>query len=109
MRIHIIKWKSVEDFARRHARSKISFSLFKEGIKRADWNSINDVRKTFGSADLIDNERIVFNIGGNNYRLICAIWFGPNMVHLYVKWIGTHAEYSKLCKKNLQFTIDDFK
>ena len=109
MRIHIIKWKSIEIFCEKHARSKVSFYFFKEAINRANWDSINDIRKTFRSADLIDNKRIVFNIGGNNYRLICTIWFGPKMVHLYIKWIGTHAEYSKLCKQKLQFTIDVFK
>ena len=108
MRVHLIKWKSVDEFVVKHAQSKISFEGFKEGIKRADWNSINDVKQTFGSADMIDNNRLVFNIGGNKFRLICSYWFGPNMVHLYVKWIGTHAEYTKLCKQNLQYSIDDF-
>ena len=60
------------------------------------------------AADIIENERIVFNIGGNNYRLICAYWFGPGMVHLYVKWIGTHAEYNRLCDLGLQSSIDNF-
>jgi len=108
MKVHLIKWKSIDEFVVKHARSKVSFEGFKEGIKRADWNSINDVHQTFGSADMIDNSRLVFNIGGNNFRLICSYWFGPHMVHLYIKWIGTHAEYTKLCKHKLQFSIDDF-
>jgi len=108
MKVHLIKWRSVDEFVVKHARSKVSFERYKESIKRSDWNSINDVLKTFGSADVISNNRFVFNIGGNNYRLICSYWFGPKMVHLYVKWVGTHAGYSKICKQNLQFTIDDF-
>ncbi len=108
MKVHVIKWKSIEQFVLDHARSKVSFEKFKESINRADWESIKDVQNTFGAADLIGNNRIVFNIGGNNYRLICGFWFGPKMVHLYVKWIGTHATYSKLCKQNLQYTVDDF-
>jgi mRNA interferase HigB len=51
---------------------------------------------------------VVFDIGGNNYRMICKYWFGASRVHLYVKWIGTHAEYDGLCKKNKQYTVDDF-
>jgi len=108
MKVHLIKWRSVYEFVVKHARSNVSFEAFKESIKRSDWNSINDVQQTFNSADVISNNRLVFNIGGNNYRLICSYWFGPKMVHLYVKWIGTHAEYSKLCKQNLQFAIDEF-
>lgn len=108
MRVHLIKWKSIELFAEKHARSKVSIEKFKGSIKSADWEVINDIKETFGSADIIENNRIIFNIGGNNYRLICSFWFGPTMVHLYVKWIGIHAEYTKLCNQNLQYTIDDF-
>jgi mRNA interferase HigB len=108
MRVHLIKWKAIENFARINSRSKTSCARFKETVKGADWMSINDVQKTFGAADIIKNSRIVFNIVGNNYRLICSYWFGPKMIHLHVKWIGTHAEYSKLCKKSLQYTVDDF-
>lgn len=93
-------------FFRVHARSKVSFERFNEIIKNADWESIHNVNRTFGAADLIKNDRRVFNVGGNNYRVICAYWFGPRMVHLYVKWIGTHGEYTKLCKENLQYTVD---
>jgi len=121
MRVHLIKWKSVEDFVSAHARSKVSFEIFKEKVKHADWESINDIQNTFNSADTLKNNRIVFNIGGNNYRMICSYWFGPKMVHLYLKpafaerslasagrWIGTHAEYTKLCNNNLQYTIDEY-
>jgi len=108
MKVHLIKWKSIEKYVLRNARAGVSFDRFRECIKMADWETINDIRETFGSADIIENERIVFNIGGNNYRLICAYWFGPGMVHLYVKWIGTHAEYNRLCDLGLQSSIDNF-
>ncbi|MFZ9847108.1 MAG: type II toxin-antitoxin system HigB family toxin [Flavobacteriales bacterium] len=46
---------------------------------------------------------MVFNIGGNNYRLICGYAFGKKFIHLYIKFIGTHAEYDKIdaCKVEL--------
>ena len=54
--------------------------------------------ETFPSADLLGDgtEKVIFDIGGNNYRIICKYWFSRDDVHLYVKWIGTHAEYDKL-------------
>lgn len=63
--------------------------------------------ETFGAADLSGDgsDRVVFNIAGNNYRMICKYHFGVTKVHLYVKWIGTHAEYTELCKKNDQYSI----
>ena len=108
MRVHLIKWKSMETFVREHARSKVSCEVFKEKIKHADWESVNDIQNTFSSADILKNNRIVFNIGGNNYRMICSYWFGPRMIHLYLKWIGTHAEYTNLCNHNLQYAIDEY-
>ena len=88
MKVHLVKWKSIENFIVDNARSKASFERFKTAVKGAGWESVNDLQDTFGSADLINNDRVVLNIGGNNYRLICSYWFGPRMIHLYVKWIG---------------------
>ncbi|MHA4812335.1 type II toxin-antitoxin system HigB family toxin [Flavitalea flava] len=61
----------------------------------------------YNTADLLGNgsKRVVFDIGGNNYRMICKYWFGKTKIHLYIKWIGTHAEYDILCKAKKQYTI----
>ena len=54
------------------------------------------------------SNRVVFNIGGNNYRMICRYQFGISKVHLFVKWIGTHAEYTKLCNDGKQYDINGY-
>lgn len=79
-------------------------------MKHADWEEPDDIKATFRSADLLGNgsNRIVFNIRGNSYRMICKYHFGITKVHLYIKWIGTHAEYTKLCDKNEQYIVDAF-
>jgi mRNA interferase HigB len=66
-----------------------------------------DILSAFGSADLLGNgsERVVFDIGGNNYRLIARYDFVRTRVHLTICWIGTHAEYTSLCKANRQHDI----
>lgn len=71
---------------------------------------IGYINETFGSADLLGDgsNRIVFNIAGNNYRMICKYHFGITRVHLFIKWIGTHAEYAKLCDGNKQYTVDTY-
>jgi len=63
---------------------------------------------TFNSADILGNgsERVVFNIGGNKYRMICKYHFGETKVHLFVNWIGTHSEYTKLCNEGKQYTVN---
>jgi mRNA interferase HigB len=106
MKVHLIKKQTIKDYVAGNARSKSSFAIWLSLVKYADWNQPADIQKTFSSSDLLGNSsnRVVFDIGGNNYRMICKYAFGENKVHLFVCWIGTHAEYDELCDRNLQYT-----
>ena len=108
MKVHLIKRQTIEDFASANVQSRSPFEDWLEKIKHATWKQPADVQATFGSADLLgsSSNRVVFDIGGNNYRMICKYVFGERQVHLFVCWIGTHAAYDKLCTKNEQFTIN---
>jgi len=108
MKVRLIKRKSIEDFAIQNARSRSSFRIWLAFLKRADWNEPGDISDTYGSADLLGNgsSRVVFDIAGNNYRMICKYHFGITRLHLYIKWIGTHAEYTELCNNNEQYTVN---
>jgi len=108
MKVHLIKRQSIEDFSIKNAGSKAPFKNFLSIIKNADWNEPNDIISTFNSADILGkgSDRVVFNIGGNNYRIICKYYFGDRRAHLFVKWIGTHAEYTKLCKERKQYEVN---
>ena len=77
-------------------------------LKNADWVSSADMKSTFPSVVLLGNgsSRAVFDIGGNKYRLIGKYAFGEKQVHLFICWIGSHAEYDKLCKMNDQNTVN---
>ena len=110
MKVHLIKRETIENYMIIQTRSRPSFEDWREKIKRADWRTPEDIRATFRSADLLGDgcDRIVFNIGGNLYRLIAKYWFGTTRVHLYIKWIGTHAEYTTLCRRNLQYSVDSY-
>jgi len=98
----------VEDFAARYARSRAAFALWLTAVKYADWNTPADIQQSFGTANLPGNgsNRVVFAIGGNNYRLVASYAFGERQVHLFVRWLGTHADYDKLCAKNQQYTVN---
>ena len=63
-------------------------------VKRSQWKCFADIKKTFNSVDSVGNQHYVFNIRGNNYRLVVVIQFTPQFV--YVRFIGTHAEYDKI-------------
>lgn len=110
MKVRLIKRKSIEDFAVQNARSRSSFKLWLTFLKMADWTEPGDITETFRLADLLGNgsDRVVFDIAGNNYRMICKYHFGATRVHLYIKWIGTHAEYTQLCDDNKQYSVNSY-
>lgn len=111
MKVHLIKIQSIERFVKENAQSKKAFEIWLSIIKRADWDTPQDIIRTFNSADILgqSSNRVVFNIGGNKYRIICQYYIGQQKVHLFVKWIGTHASYTKLCNNEEQYSIDSFK
>jgi len=110
MKVHLIKEQSINDYVQKNARSRPSFATWLSLLKRADWSMPGDIVKTYNSADILGkgSDRVVFNIGGNSDRLICHYFFGEKRVHLFIKWIGSHAQYSKLCKDSHQFTINRY-
>jgi len=110
MKVHLIRKETIEGFVTQNARSRASFEEWLTKLKYANWAKPADMKATFGTADLLGSrsDRVVFNIGGNNYRMICKYAFGENHVHLFICWIGTHAEYDKLCKENKQYTVSDY-
>lgn len=59
-----------------------------------NWRGPADIKQTFASASFLANNRVVFNIGGNNYRLIVEVSYKRHLI--FVRFIGTHAEYDKI-------------
>jgi mRNA interferase HigB len=110
MRVHLIRKESIEGFVQNNARSASSFNDWFRKLKIADWKSPEDIRRTFSAVDFLGSgcSRVVFDIGGNNYRVICKYVFGATQVRLYVSWIGTHAEYTHLCSRGQQYSVNLF-
>ena len=63
-------------------------------VRAADWSKPTEVKRMFGSADILRGGRVVFDIGGNKYRLVAAIHYRGKRV--YVRFIGTHKDYDKV-------------
>ena len=110
MQVHLVKKQTIQNYVISHASGKSSFEKWMTVIKYADWKIPEDIRRTYGSADLLGkgSDRVVFDIGGNNYRMICKYYFSGTMAHLFVCWIGTHAEYDDLCKSGQQFIVNAY-
>ena len=92
--MHVIKKRTLADFWKKHADARISLNAWFYEAKAADWQSPQDIKDRYRSADFIQGNRVVFNVGGNKYRLIVRIAYKPGLV--YIRFVGTHAEYDKI-------------
>jgi mRNA interferase HigB len=91
-RMHIISKKKLRDFWSRYPRARSPLEAWYQIAKKAKWQNFADVRAAFGSADRV-GRFVVFNIGGNKYRLIAAIHFHRGKV--VIREGLTHAEYDQ--------------
>ena len=90
--MHVISRKRHKEAALRHAELEPSLDVWFRIAKRASWQSLIDVRKTFANADAVE-KWTVFNIKGNKYRLISEINYKHQRV--YIRHVLTHAEYDQ--------------
>jgi mRNA interferase HigB len=90
----VITKRILNEFGRRHADAADALNDWYDSVARADWKNLNDVRRQFNSVDYVGNERFVFNIRGNNYRLVAMIFFDKRTV--YIRFIGTHSAYDRI-------------
>ena len=90
--MHVISRKALRRFWEQHPDSESALSRWFKIMQRSDFDSFEALRTTFPSADKV-GDMIVFNIGGNNYRLIASIHF--NRGKAYIRHVLTHREYDR--------------
>ena len=90
--MRVVSHRAIRGFAAKYPKAKTSLDQWYRITKRAAWRSLVDVQRTFPHADQV-GRRTVFNIGGNNYRLIARVSYLTQQV--FVLAILTHAEYNK--------------
>ncbi len=92
--MRIISFSYLRRFIAGHADADVSLREWYKKTQKAEWHCLQDIRQAFNSADYVGDDHYVFNIHGNKYRLVAIIFFQVQKV--YVRWIGTHAEYDSL-------------
>jgi len=92
--MRIIKRKTVSDFWQIKPDCEQSLKTWFYECKKAQWDTPDSVRHTYPTARILKNNRVVFNIRGNEYRLIVKINYAYGIV--YIRFIGTHAEYDRI-------------
>ena len=73
---------------------KAALDAWFDEVRKAHWTSTADVKRLYRTASIVSAERIVFNIKGNDYRLVVAVDFEKGIV--WIKWIGTHKSYDRI-------------
>lgn len=95
--MRIIARRTLKFFWEKYPDSIDPLKIWYRKVSHAKWNSFNELKKDFGSADIVGRERIVFNIKGNTYRLIVKIDFEFQLV--FIRFIGSHREYDIMNRK----------
>jgi mRNA interferase HigB len=87
------------EFAKKHANVLNPLNKWIERIEQARWTNHNELKSDFPSADYVSNNRYVFNLKGNNYRLIVVVVFFAG--ELNIRFAGSHSEYDKIDAKTI--------
>ena len=93
--MHVFKRKTLVEYWMDHPDAEQPLKSWYAEVKKAVWTEFSDIREKFRSADPVGKHIVIFNIGGNKYRLVTKVQYrGGGMV--FIKFVGTHAEYSKI-------------
>lgn len=90
----IISYKTIREYTDRRKEVEDQLNNWYTITEKSDWANFNEMRQIFNSVDSVGNDLYVFNIKGNDYRLIVRIIFRVRTI--YIKFIGTHKEYDKV-------------
>ena len=90
---------TLRQFWERRPDSEQYLKTWYDTAMNSDWKTPNDVKKTYPNASILKNNRVVFNIKGNSYRLVTK--FNYEKQFIFIRFIGTHAEYDKIDADNI--------
>ena len=90
----VVTKKTLREFWERHPDAEQPLLDWCQAVERADWAAPHQVTAMFASAGVLRNDRVVFNIKGNTYRLVVHIRYQHHKV--FIRFIGTHAEYDSI-------------
>jgi mRNA interferase HigB len=97
--MRIIARSTLRGFWDRHPDAETPLKSWFGEVRKADWKNFNQLKQHFGNASIVGNDRAVFNIKGNEYRLIVSIDYEKQI--LWIRFIGTHKAYDKIDAKTI--------
>tara|TARA_R110002012_G_scaffold94666_2_gene229071 strand:- start:31543 stop:31854 length:312 start_codon:yes stop_codon:yes gene_type:complete len=98
---NIITRRTLLEYSKKYLLAATALFEWYHELVKADFESFNDLKGVYGNASVVGDDRVVFNIMGNKYRLVVRIVFEFKAIQ--VKWFGTHTEYDKIDVVTVQF------
>lgn len=92
--MRVIAKRTLRAFWNKHKDCEQQLKSWYKEVQEARWKKVNDIKREYPSASVLPGNRVVFNIKGNQYRLIVRINYDYGVV--WIRFIGTHAEYDKI-------------
>ena len=83
----------IEAFKKDHAASRGPLDAWRNAVERENWKTPHDIKRRYRTADFLADNKVIFNIKGNSYRLVVQVRYQNGLV--LVLWVGTHADYDK--------------
>ncbi len=97
----ILVKKTILYYLKRYPLAKTQLLIWYNEFSKQEFKNFNEVKKVYGNASIVNNNRVVFNIKGNDFRLIISVNFIQEAC--YVIWFGTHKEYDKINVETIAF------
>jgi mRNA interferase HigB len=94
MSMRIISRKTLKDFWERHSDAEQPLQAWYADLKASKWKSPSEIKAAYRNASFVGNNRVIFNIKGNTYRIVVAIQYQFGIV--YIRFVGTHEEYDRI-------------
>jgi mRNA interferase HigB len=99
--MNVFAYRVLETFWNKHVDSQIPLKAWYFCCRKSRWKNFNELNMSFPDAFPVGDNRVVFDIKGNRYRLVARVLF--DYKQMQIKWIGTHTDYDKIDVKNFQF------
>lgn len=90
----VISYSTLRNFFENHPDARDAMNNWYRLTLQADWSNFHEMKGMFNSVDAVGNDRFVFNIRGNKYRIVAMIFFDIRTI--YIRFAGTHKEYDKI-------------
>jgi mRNA interferase HigB len=92
--MRILSRSTLWEFWKKHADAEGPLKAWFAEVEKAEWKTMMDIKRKYAAANIVDDERVVFNVGGNKYRLVVKLWLPGQIV--WTKFIGTHQRYDQI-------------